>query len=65
MNPPHPKTGKGTEVGCQGEISVARSMAATGLAELLGASPEQVCVAAERVMVIYGVWGFEEGGVSC
>ncbi|MFB4359645.1 L-serine ammonia-lyase [Pantoea sp. BS_8] len=37
----------GAEVGCQGEIGVACSMAAAGLAELLGASPEQVCVAAE------------------
>lgn len=37
----------GAEVGCQGEVGVACSMAAAGLAELLGASPEQVCVAAE------------------
>lgn len=36
----------GAEVGC-GEVGVACSMAAAGLAELLGASPEQVCVAAE------------------
>lgn len=37
----------GAEVGCRGEVGVACSMAAAGLAELLGASPEQVCVAAE------------------
>lgn len=37
----------GAEVGCQGEVGVACSMAAAGLAELLGASPEQTCVAAE------------------
>ncbi len=37
----------GAEVGCQGEVGVACSMAAAGPAELLGASPEQVCVAAE------------------
>lgn len=37
----------GAEVGCQGEVGVACSMAAAGLAELMGASPEQVCIAAE------------------
>ncbi|HEI6964603.1 TPA: L-serine ammonia-lyase [Yersinia enterocolitica] len=37
----------GAEVGCQGEVGVACSMAAAGLAELLGASPIQVCIAAE------------------
>jgi len=37
----------GAEVGCQGEVGVACSMAAAGLTELLGGSPEQVCVAAE------------------
>ncbi|RMB70073.1 L-serine ammonia-lyase [Corynebacterium macginleyi] len=37
----------GAEVGCQGEIGVACSMAAAGLAQLMGATPEQVCVAAE------------------
>ncbi len=37
----------GAEVGCQGEVGVACSMAAAGLAELLGGSPEQVCVVAE------------------
>lgn len=37
----------GAEVGCQGEVGVACSMAAAGLAELLGGSPEQVCIAAE------------------
>ena len=40
----------GAEVGCQGEIGVACSMAAAGLAELLGASPPQVCSAAEIAM---------------
>ncbi len=37
----------GAEVGCQGEIGVACSMAAAGLADLMGASPVQVCAAAE------------------
>jgi L-serine dehydratase len=37
----------GAEVGCQGEVGVACSMAAAGLAELLGGSPGQVCIAAE------------------
>ncbi|WP_163936413.1 L-serine ammonia-lyase [Paraferrimonas sp. SM1919] len=37
----------GAEVGCQGEVGVACSMAAAGLADLMGASPEQICVAAE------------------
>ena len=37
----------GAEVGCQGEVGVACSMAAAGLAELLGGSPMQVCIAAE------------------
>ncbi|QCT18202.1 L-serine ammonia-lyase [Jejubacter calystegiae] len=37
----------GAEVGCQGEVGVACSMAAAGLAELLGGSPAQVCIAAE------------------
>lgn len=40
----------GAEVGCQGEVGVACSMAAGGLAELMGASPEQVCMAAEIAM---------------
>lgn len=40
----------GAEVGCQGEVGVACSMAAGGLAELLGASPLQVCIAAEVAM---------------
>lgn len=40
----------GAEVGCQGEVGVACSMAAAGLAEILGASPEQVCMAAEIAM---------------
>lgn len=37
----------GAEVGCQGEVGVACSMAAAGLAELMGGSPVQVCIAAE------------------
>jgi len=40
----------GAEVGCQGEIGVACSMAAAGLTELMGGSPEQVCMAAEIAM---------------
>ncbi|MNX80459.1 L-serine dehydratase 1 [compost metagenome] len=37
----------GAEVGCQGEVGSACAMAAAGLAEILGASPEQLCNAAE------------------
>jgi L-serine dehydratase len=37
----------GAEVGCQGEVGVACSMAAGALAEALGGSPEQVENAAE------------------
>jgi L-serine dehydratase len=37
----------GAEVGCQGEVGSACSMAAGGLAEILGGSPEQVENAAE------------------
>ncbi|RDB00503.1 L-serine ammonia-lyase [Klebsiella oxytoca] len=37
----------GAEVGCQGEVGVACSMASAGLAELLGGSQEKVCIAAE------------------
>ncbi|QIA62968.1 L-serine ammonia-lyase [Vibrio astriarenae] len=40
----------GAEVGCQGEVGVACSMAAAGLSELMGGSPEQVCMAAEIAM---------------
>lgn len=40
----------GAEVGCQGEVGVACSMAAAGLAELMGGSPVQVCGAAEIAM---------------
>lgn len=40
----------GAEVGCQGEVGVACSMAAAGLAEILGGNPEQVCMAAEIAM---------------
>ncbi|OOF82560.1 L-serine ammonia-lyase [Rodentibacter ratti] len=40
----------GAEVGCQGEVGVACSMAAAGLAEILGANPMQVCIAAEIAM---------------
>ncbi len=37
----------GADVGCQGEVGVACSMAAAGLAEVLGGTPEQVENAAE------------------
>ncbi|MFC3914236.1 L-serine ammonia-lyase [Pseudaeromonas sharmana] len=37
----------GAEVGCQGEVGVACSMAAAGLTALMGGSPDQVCQAAE------------------
>lgn len=37
----------GAEVGCQGEVGVACSMAAAGLAEIMGGTPDQVCSAAE------------------
>ena len=40
----------GAEVGCQGEVGVACSMAAAGLAEILGGTPERVCNAAEVAM---------------
>lgn len=40
----------GAEVGCQGEVGVAASMAAGGLTELLGGSVEQVLQAAEIAM---------------
>lgn len=40
----------GAEVGCQGEVGVACSMAAAGLAEIMGGSPDQVCIAAEIAM---------------
>ncbi|OOF56591.1 L-serine ammonia-lyase [Rodentibacter myodis] len=40
----------GAEVGCQGEVGVACSMAAAGLAEILGGNPMQVCIAAEIAM---------------
>ena len=37
----------GAEVGCQGEVGSASSMAAAGMAELLGATPAQIENAAE------------------
>ncbi len=37
----------GAEVGCQGEVGSACAMAAAGLAEVLGGTPEQVANAAE------------------
>ena len=37
----------GAEMGCQGEVGVACSMAAGGLAAVWGGNPEQVCSAAE------------------
>lgn len=52
----------GAEVGCQGEVGVAASMAAAGLAELYGASPEQVCTAAEIAMGSLGLTCDPVGG---
>ncbi|MDG6897660.1 L-serine ammonia-lyase [Actinobacillus delphinicola] len=40
----------GAEVGCQGEVGVACSMAAAGLTEILGGNAEQICNAAEIAM---------------
>ncbi|PKF62722.1 L-serine ammonia-lyase [Psychromonas sp. psych-6C06] len=40
----------GAEVGCQGEIGVSCSMAAAGLTEIMGGSPQQVAEAAEIAM---------------
>lgn len=40
----------GAEVGCQGEVGSACSMAASGLAEVLGSSPDQIENAAEIAM---------------
>ena len=40
----------GAEVGCQGEVGVACSMAAAGLTEILGGNVEQCEVAAEIAM---------------
>jgi L-serine dehydratase len=40
----------GAEVGCQGEVGVACSMAAAGLTEVLGGTPQQVENAAEIAM---------------
>jgi L-serine dehydratase len=40
----------GAEVGCQGEVGSACSMAAAGLAEVLGGTPDQVENAAEIAM---------------
>jgi len=40
----------GAEVGCQGEVGAACSMAAAGLAEVTGGTPEQVEEAAEIAM---------------
>lgn len=40
----------GAEVGCQGEVGVASSMAAAGLAAALGGKPEQIENAAEIAM---------------
>lgn len=37
----------GAEVGCQGEVGSAAAMAAAGLSEILGGTPEQVANAAE------------------
>lgn len=40
----------GAEVGCQGEVGSASSMAAAGLAQVLGGTPQQVSNAAEIAM---------------
>jgi len=40
----------GAEVGCQGEVGVAASMAAAGLAAVMGGTPEQIENAAEIAM---------------
>ncbi len=40
----------GAEVGCQGEVGSASSMAAAGLAEVMGGTPEQIENAAEIAM---------------
>lgn len=40
----------GAEVGCQGEVGVACSMAAGGLTDIMGGTASQVCVAAEIAM---------------
>ncbi|ERK09441.1 L-serine dehydratase [Pantoea sp. AS-PWVM4] len=40
----------GAEVGCQGEVGVACSMAAAALAAVWGGSAQQVCIAAEIAM---------------
>ncbi|XXQ69361.1 L-serine ammonia-lyase [Neisseriaceae bacterium B1] len=40
----------GAEVGCQGEVGVACSMAAGALTAIHGGTPEQVCIAAEIAM---------------
>lgn len=40
----------GAEVGCQGEVGSASAMAAAGLADVLGGTPEQVENAAEIAM---------------
>ncbi|MDO4613909.1 MAG: L-serine ammonia-lyase [Actinomycetaceae bacterium] len=40
----------GAEVGCQGEVGSASSMAAAGLTQVMGGSPKQVMTAAEIAM---------------
>lgn len=40
----------GAEVGCQGEVGSASAMAAAGLAQILGGTPQQVASAAEIAM---------------
>lgn len=40
----------GAEVGCQGEVGSASAMAAAGLAQVLGGTPQQVVNAAEIAM---------------
>ncbi len=40
----------GAEVGCQGEVGSASAMAAAGIAEVMGGTPQQVSAAAEIAM---------------
>lgn len=43
----------GIQVGCQGEVGSAASMAAAAAAYLLGGSPRQIEYAAEIAMCVY------------
>ena len=55
----------GAEVGCQGEVGSASSMAAAGLAEALGGTPAQVENAAEAINAArMALWGEGRHAVS-